>query len=269
VLPYASYLRVYEPLDALPDDVRSGLGQLAGRRGGATLQTEQELALSMAVGPPGRVREDVAIDAYTMRRDGRDYFCPVDLSLRSWLSLTSLVESMGDAAVGVILPPAAGPLAGQAFLRWREQNPTAVPHIQQTTWGVPRTWFVLVVEDEREAYEAGGLRSVRYRSRIMDSVRRLAAGQRLLRSTIDDIDLLDEVTRLADWLAAFDPESWVELDYAGIARYLGDRLATDQSAREIHRALEALRREDYAAAGKAYRTFEERWRAVNSYERAN
>jgi hypothetical protein len=269
VLPYASYLRVYEPLDALPDDIRSGVSQLAGRRTGATLQSEQELALSMAVGPPGSVPDDIAVDAYVMRRDGRDYFCPVDLSLRSWLSLTSLVESMGDAAVTAILPQAGLTLAGEEFLRWRQQNPTAVPHIRQTTWGVPRTWFVMVVEDERETYDAGSFRSVRYRSRIIDARRRMAAANRLLRAVIDDIELLDEITALSDWLESFDMESWLELDYAGVARFLGNQLTSDQSAREIHRALDALRREDYEAAGESYRTFEERWRAVNAYERAN
>lgn len=269
MLPYASYLRAYEPLDALPDDIRTGLGRLEGRRTGVTLQSEQQLALSMAVGPPGSVRDDVAVDAYTMRRDGHDYFCPVDLSLRSWLSLTSLVESMGDAAVGVILPQAGRTLAGEAFLRWRQENPTAVPHIQQTTWGVPRTWFVMVVEDERETYDAGSFRSVRYRARMIDARRRMAAAHRLLRSVIDDVDLLDEIAGLTQWLESFDIESWLELDYAGIAGFLGDQLASDQSAREIHRALDAVRREDYSAAGEAYRAFEERWRTVNAYERAN
>jgi hypothetical protein len=189
--------------------------------------------------------------------------------LRSWLSLTSLVESVGDSAVGVILPQAGRTLAGDDFLRWRQQNPTAVPHIEQTTWGVPRTWFVMVVEDERETYDAGAFRSVRYRCRIVDARRRMAAALRLLRSAVDDIDLIDELVRLSDWLEAFDPESWLELDYAGIARFLGEQLLADQSAREIHQALDALRRADYAAAGAAYRTFEERWRAVNAYERAN
>jgi hypothetical protein len=269
VLPYASYLRVYEPLDALPEETRAGLGKVAGQRTGATLQMEQQLAMSMVVGPPGSVRGEGAVEAYTLRRDGREYFCPVDLSLRSWLSLTSLVESMGDAAVGVILPQAGRTLAGEAFLRWRQENPTAVPHIRQTTWGVPRTWFVMVVEDERETYDAGRFRSVRYRARIVDARRRMAAAQRLLRAVIDDVDLLDEIAALTEWLESFDAESWLELDYAGIAGFLGDQLASDQSARDIHRALDALRREDYAAAGESYRGFEQRWRTVNAYERAN
>jgi hypothetical protein len=270
VLPYASYLRVYEPLGALPADHRASIGEKVGRRTGITLQTEQRLSLSRAVSPPGLpVGVEPPSEAYALRRDGQDFYCPVDLSLRSWLSLTSLVQAMGDAAVDSILPQAAAASAGEAFLRWRQQNPTAMPHIRQTTWGVPRTWFVMVVEDERETYDGGTARSVRYRTRIVDARRRMAAAHRLLRAVIDDVELLDEIADLTEWLESFDPASWVELDYAGIAGFLGPQLASDQSARDIHRALDALRREDFATAGEAYRSFEERWRTVNAFERAN
>ena len=81
--------------------------------------------------------------------------------------------------------------------------------------------------------------------------------------------LLAELRDLGDWLEAFDSASWLELDYAGVARLLGDALATDQSARDIHRALAALRSGDFATAASSYRSFEDRWRAVNGYERAN
>jgi hypothetical protein len=261
---------VYEPIEALPEAARADIdAQAAGRRA-STLSTEQRLSLTRVVIPPA-LPVDVKPDGatYVLRRDGAEFFCPVDLSLRSWLSLTSLVETMGDAAVGMIIPNAAMATAGEEFLRWRQQNPMAMPHIRQSTWGVPRTWFVMVVEDERETYDADRFRSVRYRARIIDARRRLAAAYRLLRSAIDDVDLLEEMSGLGDWLESFDPTSWVELDYAGIAGFLRDQLTSDQSARDIHRALDALRRDDLATAGEAYRAFEERWRAVNAYERAN
>jgi len=97
----------------------------------------------------------------------------------------------------------------------------------------------------------------------------LAAAYRLLSSVIDDTEVLEELEGLSSWLEAFDDASWVELDYAGIARLLGEALQHDQSARDIHRAIDALRREDYASAGVSYRAFEERWRVVNAFERAN
>jgi hypothetical protein len=272
VLPYASYLRVYEPATAVSETAEGWVPRddEGGPAESVTLGLEQRSTMARVVSPAApAVAGDPTLGAYVLRREGETFYCPVDLSLRSWLSLTSLVESIGDANVGLIFPPQALATAGEDFLRWRRDHPGAVPHIQQSTWGVPRTWFVMVVEDEREGYDDGDGASVRYRARILDARRRLAAGQRVLRAVIDDTDVLEELAALSSWLEAFDESSWVELDYAGISRLLGSDLAHDQSARDIHRALEALRREDFAAAGASYRAFEERWRVVNGFERAN
>jgi hypothetical protein len=258
VLPYPSYLRVYEPAErALSTDA-------------ASIDAEQHLVLSRAVSSTTlTIDNEAAQDCYVLRRGGRDYVCPVDLSLRSWLSLTSLVDNIGDAAASLIFPANALSSADDQFLHWRRDNPDAVPHIRTSTWGVPRTWFVLVVEDERELYDHDGATSVRYRAAVLDARRRATAAHRLLRSVIDDGELLDDLADLGSWLEAFDEHSLVELDYAGVARLLQPQLSSDQSARDIHRALDAVRRSDFATAAAAYRTFEERWRSVNAFERAN
>jgi len=258
VLPYPSYLRVYEPAErGLPVDP-------------ASVDEEQQTVISRAVKSTTlTIDTDSAEHCYVLRRDDRDYVCPVDLSLRSWLSLTSLVDNIGDAAASLIFPPNALSSADDQFLRWRRDNPDAVPHIRTSTWGVPRTWFVLVVADERELYDHEGAASVRYRARVSEARTRVGAAQRLLRSVIDDGELLDELADLESWLEAFHVESLVELDYAGVARLLQTQLSTDDSAGDIHRALDAVRRSDLAAAGISYRAFEERWRAVNAFERAN
>jgi hypothetical protein len=271
VLPYASYLRVYEPSSALGESAMPpSTHEDPARSSIATLAIEQQSTLTRIVASPAPpIEREQRSAMYVMRRENQSFYCPVDLSLRSWLSLTSLVESIGDATASLIFTPQALATAGEDFLRWRRDHPGAVPHIRQSTWGVPRTWFVLVVEDERELYDDGAGRTVRYRARVLDARRRLSVAHRLLRAVIDDTDVLDELAGLATWLEAFDDASWVELDYAGISRLLGDALQHDQSARDIHRAIEALRREDFAAAGASYRAFEERWRVVNAYERAN
>lgn len=258
MLPYPSYLRVYEPArdaQATPQ---------------ASVDAEQFEALSRAVASSTvTIEVEAARDGYRLRRDGIDYVCPVDLSLRSWLSLTSLVDNIGDAAASLIFPPNALSSAGDQFLRWRRDNPEAVPHIRTSTWGVPRTWFVLVVDGEREVYEHDAIRSIRYRAGIVDARRRLAAAYRSLRSVVDDGDLLEDLEDLQKWLETFDQRAVVELDYAGVARLLHGQLSADHSAADIHRALDAMRRSDFAAAGIAYRNFEERWRSVNAFERAN
>jgi hypothetical protein len=272
VLPYASYLRVYEPLHALPAEVRQSLTQagIARSDSSATLAAEQQVVLRRTVTSASiGIRPTRASDVYVLERDGRRYVCPVDMPLRSWLSMTSLIDSIGGAAARAIVPAESLALADQQFLRWRRDNPRAVPHIRQVTWGVPRTWFTLVVDDERVTYQLGAADSLRYRARVRDARARAARALRTLRASVDDSDLLEELAGLGSWLAAFHSDSWVEVDYAGVAKLLGTSLADDHSARDIHRALEAIGRGDLAAALAAYRAFEERWRLVNAFERAN
>jgi hypothetical protein len=270
VLPYASYLRVYEPAETLTDVPPGPIPSDGTERVAVTVATEQQVALAAAVhGPLSVVDHSGLSGAYVLTRDGRDYLCPVDLPLRSWLAMSSLVEEFGDVAVRLLMPAATRALADEAFVRWRREHPAAVAHIRQETWGVPRTWFLLVVEDEREAYDAGGQPGIRYRARINDARRRLGRAQSTLTAVIEDVDLHEELADLSSWLDTFDEDAWVEVDYAGVAQLLGTAAAQDQSARDVHRALQALRRGDYAAAGTAYRRFEERWRGVNAYERSN
>jgi hypothetical protein len=270
VLPYASYLRVYEPAEALTD-VPPGRTPTEGtERVAVTVATEQQLALAAAVhGPLSVVEQNGLSGAYVLTRGGREYLCPVDLPLRSWLAMSSLVGEFGDVGVRLLMPASMRALADEAFVRWRRDHPTAVAHIRQETWGVPRTWFLLVVEDEREAYDAGGKPGIRYRARIMDARRRLGRAQATLHAVIEDWDLHEELVDLSSWLDTFDEEGWVEVDYAGVGQLLGEAAAHDQSARDVHSALQALRRGDFATAGTAYRRFEERWRRVNAYERSN
>jgi hypothetical protein len=236
----------------------------------ASIDTEQRVSMARAVASTAvAIDGEPAPEGYVLQRHGRDYVCPVDLSLRSWLSLTSLVDNIGDATASLIFPPNALSSAGDRFLRWRRDNPHAVPHIRTSTWGVPRTWFVLVVDAERELYDHAEVTSVRYRTSIVEAGRRLGASRRLLQTVVDDGELLDELEDLENWLAAFHQQAVVELDYAGVAWLLQGQLSSDRSAGDIHRALDAVRRSDFATAGVAYRTFEQRWRTVNAFERAN
>lgn len=272
VLPYPSYLRVYEPLSAVSLALREWLctEERGERDSVGTLSAEQQTVLRRTVTSATlAIDDDQRAGAYVLRREGRLHVCPVDMPLRSWLSLASLVDNSSDPSLNVLVPAGSLAVADEGFLRWRRDHPQAVAHIQQVTWGVPRTWFVLVADNEREPYDAGELTSLRYRTRMLDARRRVTSAHRVLREVVDDAELLDEITRLAAWLEAFDDASWVELDYAGIARLLGPELQDDHSAGDIWHALRALRAGDYAAAATTYRSFERRWRAVSAYERAN
>lgn len=271
VLPYTSYLRVYEPARALSPALHSELraSKATLTESLATVAAEQETALRRTVLGSALSDEEERAEVYVLRREGRLHLCPVDLALRSWLSLTALIEGADDCSLRWLVPRDMLRVADERFLHWRFDHPDAVPHIQQATWEVPRTWFTLVVGDEREMYDAGGFAGVRYRARIGDARRRVAAAHRTLRDLIDDVELLDALVQLAGWLDSFDDASWVEVDYAGVAQILANQLSDDHSAREISRALKALRSGDLGGAATAYRSFEQRWRFVSAFQRAN
>jgi hypothetical protein len=272
LLPYASYLRVYEPAETMSTP---GLGTGHGDPpvetvATLTLSREQQTVLTRTVARsiPPRAHDDLA-GCYLMRRDGSLYVCPVDLALRSWLAVAAFGDETDATTQALFLARDYRDSAEEEYAAWRALNPAALPHIRQATWGVPRTWFLLVVHEEREQYDLEGEPSVRYRTPVADARRRLLSAFTVLNATIDDADLLAELSDLGRWLSSFSDECWVELDYAGVARLLGAELAGDRSAYEIKSALRAIGRRDFAAAGDTYRQFVERWRAVTALERAN
>lgn len=272
LLPYASYLRVYEPAEPMS---APGPGGAKGDPpvetvATSTLATEQRAVLSrtMTRRTAQHARDDLA-GCYLMRRDGSLFVCPVDLVLRSWLALASFTEDTDTGTQSLFLGADQREATEREYVAWRAVNPTALPHIRQATWGVPRTWFLLVAQEERELYDLAGEPSVRFRTPMADARRRLLSGFTILNATVDDDDLLEELSDLGGWLAAFADECWVEVDYAGVASLLGPGLAGDRSAYEIKSALRAIQRRDFATAGETYRQFVERWRAVTALERAS
>ncbi len=272
MLPYASYLRVYEPARSLSHDLRSSLHASRATlvESLTTVTTEQRAALRRAVtGAAFNIEPDDSADVYVLRREGRLHLCPVDLALRSWLALTEFLGNRFDPGLRLLMPPDALAVADDRFLQWRRDHPRAVPHIHQGGWEVPRIWFVLVMDEERELYDGGGFASLRYRTRIADARRRAASASRALRGLVTDVHLLDSLSALRFWLDNFDDESWVEVDYAGLARLLGANLCRDHSARDICSSLKALRDGDLGAAAAAYRPFQQRWEEIAAYGRAN
>jgi len=269
MLPYASYLRVYEPLAALGAGAQAAMRRDVAADVPATLVIEQATVLQRAMCSSGPHLDVDQAGAYVIRVSGLSFYCPADMPLRSWLSLTSLLDSLGGSNVALLFPAESLAVVDDTFLAWRRAHPEAVPHVRQVTWGIPRTWFTLVAPEERDPYDAGGFESLRYRTKIRDARRRVVSALGVLEKVLDEADLREEMQDLAGWLQAFDPAGWLELDYAGIARCFTAGLDDDHSALDIHRALGALRRGDWATAGAAHRTFEARWRIINAYERVN
>lgn len=271
LLPYASYLRIYRPVEQMSGSgLRAGHGDPRVTVSALAVSSEQQTALERTLAPPATPRaEDDLVGSYLMRRDGELYVCPVDLALRSWLAIGSFAEDVDPITQTLLLPPDLVTSTEKEYAQWRAASPTAMPHIRQATWGVPRTWFLLVAQEEREPYDLEGEPSVRFRTPVPDARRRLLSAYTVLNATIDDEELLGDLSDLGQWLAAFGDDCWMELDYAGVATLLGPELAGDRSAYEITSALRAIGRRDFARAGETYRIFVERWRAVTALERAS
>ncbi|MET9320141.1 hypothetical protein ABZX75_08120 [Streptomyces sp. NPDC003038] len=268
VVPYASYLRVYEPLTAFPEPERAHWADYARRGVTPTAQDELRRSLADLVRVPVvAVPAHESADAFTAEVDGVLLVCPWRTRLRGWLALQELVEWFPRPVLDAALPPAMRRQAAEDYEHWRERNPDARPWIRTGVWQVPLRWFVLVSDGERE-YVPG--ERLRYRTPMVQARRRLARGLRTLREAEGYGLLADGLVEVGSWLEEFHPRSMVELDYGGLLHALpADGLAADRSARDLAAGIAALRAGDAEGAAEAYGELAERWRSVRERLFAN
>ncbi|CAM5522618.1 hypothetical protein [Streptomyces fumanus] len=276
VVPYAAYLRVYEPLAAFPAPERDHWARYARRTDLPSYQDELRRSLAdLLPTPPVPVPVHESADAFVLEADGVVCVCPWRTRLRSWQALEKLAEDFPEPVLDALLPPVLRRQAAQDYGRWLERNPDARPWIRTATWQVPINWFVLVSDAEREYDKGGGdpgsaAPVLRYRTPMVQARRRVARGLRALREAVDEGPLIDGLVDVGRWLEEFHPRSVVELDYGGLVHALpAGALEDDHSAADVAEGIEALRRGDGAAAGAAYGRLVERWRAVRDRRSAN
>ncbi|MEU5718628.1 hypothetical protein AB0G71_23205 [Streptomyces sp. NPDC020403] len=275
VVPYASYLRVYEPLAAFPEPERAHWTRYARRTDLPTAQDELRRSLADLVPtPPVGVPVHESGDAFVADVDGVVCVCPWRTRMRGWMALDELGGLFPATVLDAVLPPVVRGQAVADYERWAERNPDARPWIRTTVWHVPVRWFVLFGDEEREyvAGDAGGgVRPLlRYRTPMVQARRRLARTLKTLRETADEGPLVEGLVDVGRWLEEFHPRAMVELDYGGLVYALpGEQLAGDRSAADVAEGIAALRAGDTEAAGVAYGRLAERWRAVRDRQSAN
>ncbi|MFC9284246.1 hypothetical protein [Streptomyces collinus] len=273
VVPYAAYLRVYEPLAAFPEPERTHWARYARRPERPTYQDELRRSLAdLLPTPPIPVPVHESGDAFVLEADGVVCVCPWRTRLRGWQALQELPEELPGPVLEAVLPEVVRHQAAQDYERWLARNPDARPWIRTATWQVPVNWFVLVSDEERR-YEKGTAQVpplLRYRTPMVQARRRVARALRTLKDTMGEGPLIDGLVDVGRWLEEFHPRSLVELDYGGLVHTVsaGD-LESDHSAADVAEGVEALRRGDGAAAGAAYARLVERWRAVRDRRSAN
>lgn len=273
IVPYATYLRVYEPLAAFPEPERTHWTRYARRPDRPSYQDELRRSLAdLLPTPPVAVPVHESGEAFVAEMDGVLHVCPWRTRLRGWQALSELGDELPRSVLEAVLPEVVRAQAAKDYERWRERNPDARPWIRTATWQVPLNWFVLFSDEER-VYEKGTGESapvLRYRTPMVQARRRTARGLRTLKQSLDDGPLIDGLLDVGRWLEEFHPRSLVELDYGGLVHTLpAGHLEGDHSAADVAEGIEALRVGDGAAAGEAYGRLVERWRAVRDRRSAN
>ncbi|MET9011634.1 hypothetical protein ABZX74_11975 [Streptomyces olivaceoviridis] len=273
VVPYAAYLRVYEPLGAFPEPERGHWARYARRSDRPSYQDELRRSLAgLLPVPPIAVPVHESSDAFVLEVDGVVCVCPWRTRLRGWQALQELAEELPPPVLDAVLPPVVRRQAAQDYERWLARNPDARPWIRTATWQVPLNWFVLVSDEERR-YDKGTADVppvLRYRTPMVQARRRVARALRTLKDTVEEGPLIDGLVDVGRWLEEFHPRSLVELDYGGLVHVLpAGELEDDHSAADVAAGIEALRQGDGAAAGEAYGRLVDRWRAVRDRRSAN
>ena len=297
MLPYAAYLRVYEPLSAFPEaDGRRWAEYAASagrpRRAGA-LAAEQAESLARAIASPPRPAPEQESDhAYVRWSEGVTYVCPWQTRLRSWLVLSRLrtaAPSLTRAAFSTHHADAAV----RDFARWRSQEYAPRVYIQASTWSVPFAWFVPFAADERWLVlgassapgeggraTAAGTRTLVYATAVGQARTRVAKALAVIRPARspraaapwggDPASLLAELREVGAWLEEFHPHSLVELDYGGLVHLLDDgALCSDQSVAEVSASISAVAAGEVEFATAMYQRFVRRWRALEALEQAS
>ncbi|MEU0102764.1 hypothetical protein [Streptomyces sp. NPDC006267] len=274
LVPYTSYLRVYEPLAAFAEPERSHWARYAQRGELPTAQDELRRSLADLVPtPPVGVPVHESGDAFVAELDGVVCVCPWRTRLRGWLALEELGGMFPANVLDLLLPAVVRGQAAADHERWQRLHPDARPWIRTTVWQVPVRWFVLFRDEEREYAAADGEGAgpvLRYRTPMVEARRRLARALRTLRENVPEGPLTGGLVDVGRWLEEFHPRSLVELDYGGLVHALpAERLAGDRSAADVTEGLAALRDGDNEGAGEAYARLAERWRAVRDLQFTN
>lgn len=289
MLPYAAYLRVYEPLNAFPEPEKSiwaayAVSDKRPKRVGA-LDVEHTRALRRLIAVPpiiAPLRE--SRDAYVRRAEDVTYVCPWETRLRSWLAFDRFRAGMSDQLAEMFVPPRVAEQANFAFEGWKRQAGTLTPHILSSTWQVPLAWFVPFVAAERwmvlggHDESAGGgpttaapVRTLIYVTPMAQARRRVARARAVVRRYAGDSGFdLGEVESVGRWLEEFHPHSLVELDYGGLVHLLDDdALRADESVAEVAAAITGMETGQAELAVAMHKRVIARWRVVRALESAN
>ncbi|TNB76287.1 hypothetical protein FHJ30_02630 [Arthrobacter sp. BB-1] len=287
-LPFSSTLRVYEPLEAFPEEQRQAI-QAEGARSASRAAVENaELLASLGritrsggdPFPTGRtdlVRVTTAPaptsgTAGEASDDGADeepvlLYCPSQLVLRAGLAANALMEGIHGPLAELLIPEEQRDKHQERIDQVKARDGSVRVHTRASTWGIPFSWFSLFMEsDHKDVVEAGGrIVTVRVWAPITDALERARYAVANLALAAPDLDMLDDLAQLTEWLELFHVNSMVELDYGAVA----DKVYPDDSPMDIRLGIECLAEGDMTGAAAAYRRLASRWIPIRQLARAS
>ncbi|MFE3454126.1 hypothetical protein ACFXJ8_34905 [Nonomuraea sp. NPDC059194] len=287
MLPYAAYLRVYEPLTAFPESDRATWDAYAEsrdrpRRATALDAEHGESIRRLLAKPPHPAPPQESPNAYLRRVEDRLYVCPWQSRLRSWLAFSDFRGSTPVKLMGSFVPLTVAEQTADDFDRYKRQGGSAAlrTHIRTTTWNVPPAWFVPFDGNERWLVlgkPANGQdtttttgRNLIYVTSMAQARRRAARALQVIRRHVGEVATGIEVEDIARWLEEFHPHSLVELDYGGLVHLMDDEaLQADQSVAELSAALTGLDTGQEELAYAMYQRVILRWKSMQLLESAN
>ncbi|MDQ1053392.1 hypothetical protein QE394_001320 [Arthrobacter sp. SORGH_AS 212] len=286
-LPFSSTLRVYEPLDAFPQEQRKAIQAAGGRTASRAAVENAELLASLGritrpggdPFPTGRtdlVRITAAPAAEpggTADGDGGPeaapelLYCPSQLVLRAGLAANALMEGIHGPLAELLIPEEQRDRHQERIDLVKARDGSTRVHTRASTWGIPFSWFSLFMEsDHKDVVEAAGrIVTVRVWASITDALERARYAVANLALAAPDLDMLDDLAQLTEWLEQFHVESMIELDYGSVA----DKVYPDDSPTDIRLGIECLAEGDMTGAAAAYRRLASRWIPIRQLARAS
>lgn len=267
--PLASRLRVYEPLSAFTAEARARIEQGLTENGREDLEkAESDDALRRIVSPSGDPFPDGSAEfTRTLTVDGHTLYCPSQLVLRSGLAAESVLTTAPGPLASVLLPEIARARHQERVDRLAEDPGPPRISTRESLWGIPFSWFVLFHEGDPTVVVEDNDHVVTVRITVgwAKAISRARFAVANLALAAPEMNLLDELTSLTEWLEEFHPDSVIELDYGKVA----DRVFPDDSPSDVLLGIECLAEGDMTGAAAAYRRLASRWIPIRQLARAS
>lgn len=238
----SAYLRVYVP------------GEAPSEQGPSSFEGLRQ------VSDYGLVAESLKDGSLVATWNDVRYVCPRNPRLRMLEGLLAFRHAYPGLTAELLIPEEIAERAAQELEALQSKNPGTRSHILSSPWHVPLRWFAAFDPNERIVEERNGANDVLYRTDVGAADSRLTRALNILQDAGFQDAVIDQVQELATWVAGFDADSMLELDYGGVADLFSDgNLALDETAADIQSSLKALEDGELDQAGEHYARAASRW----------